>query len=240
MSFYDGEVFERKPKGEKVDFPIVEIFDSIEGEGKRAGEMSIFIRLAGCNLRCRWCDTLYSLKKEDAAESLSEEELIGRVKEYPWKNITLTGGEPLIHDCLHVCRNLAELGYEVNIETNGAVPLLPYRPDNLFYSMDWKCPDSGMNNSMEYENLWRLNKNDVLKFVVCSQRDLLEVCRIHNTYLQAKEKRVLTIPRFFISPVWGKIKPVEIVEYMKARRMDYARLQLQLHKIVWKPEERGV
>lgn len=63
MSFYDGEVFERKPKGEKVDFPIVEIFDSIEGEGKRAGEMSIFIRLAGCNLRCRWCDTLYSLKK---------------------------------------------------------------------------------------------------------------------------------------------------------------------------------
>ena len=104
-------------------FHITEIFDSIDGEGKRTGFMAVFLRLAGCNLRCNYCDTAYSLTLEDTAEALTEEEVIRRIHSYPWKRLTITGGEPMLHPLHHLCRTLGQEGYDINIETNGAVPL---------------------------------------------------------------------------------------------------------------------
>lgn len=217
-------------------FPIVETFDSIEGEGKRAGAMAVFIRLAGCPLRCRWCDTKYGLRVQDAAERLTSDQLMGRVKAYPWKLVTITGGEPLSQPVLPFIKDLACAGYEVNIETSGAVPLLPYRPQGIFYSMDWKCPGSGENYRMRRGNLWELGRDDVLKFVVCDETDLREVIKIHNDYTAKGVEH----PQFFISPVFGEIEPKQIVDFVKRHRMNYARIQIQMHKVIWPPDMRGV
>ena len=93
-------------------FHVTEIFDSIDGEGKRTGLMAIFVRLAGCNLRCSYCDTAYSLSLTDTAEALTEEELLSRIHAFPWKKITLTGGEPMLHPIRHLCEVLGKEGYE--------------------------------------------------------------------------------------------------------------------------------
>lgn len=116
----------------KNKFPVAEIFDSIEGEGKRTGYMAVFVRFAGCNIRCTYCDTAYALKESDAEEFLTKEELLSCIRSYPWKRITFTGGEPLLQPLQEICDILGEEGYEINIETNGAVPLLARRPQNLF------------------------------------------------------------------------------------------------------------
>ena len=94
----------------KNKFPLSEIFDSIDGEGKRTGYMVIFVRFAGCNLRCTYCDTAYALKESDAEEFLSEEEILERIHSYPWKKITFTGGEPLLQPLSHLCDILSEEG----------------------------------------------------------------------------------------------------------------------------------
>lgn len=216
-------------------FNVTEIFDSIEGEGKRAGQMSVFIRLAGCNLRCRWCDTKYSLCKEQGTP-MTFSEILEKVKSYPWKCVTITGGEPMLWPIYDLCNALADMGKEINIETNGAVRLFKERPKNTFYSMDWKCPGSGMSGMMMQENLKRLTKDDVLKFVVCSLEDLT-IAKIEDWgYRNEKENK----PQFYISPVWGEIEPKDIVAFMKERGMADAKIQLQLHKIIWDPNKRGV
>ena len=97
----------------KNKFPVAEIFDSIEGEGKRTGYMAVFVRFAGCNIRCTYCDTAYALKESDAEEFLTKEELLGRIRSYPWKRITFTGGEPLLHPLQEICDILGEEGNEV-------------------------------------------------------------------------------------------------------------------------------
>lgn len=116
----------------KNKFPVAEIFDSIDGEGKRTGYMAVFVRFAGCNIRCTYCDTAYALKESDAEEFLTKEELLGRIRSYPWKRITFTGGEPLLQPLQEICDILGEEGYEINIETNGAVPLWRAVPKIFF------------------------------------------------------------------------------------------------------------
>ena len=129
-------------------FHVTEIFDSIDGEGKRTGYMAVFIRLAGCNLRCNYCDTAYSLSLSYTKEALTEEALLERIHRFPWKRITITGGEPMLHPLHHLCTALGEEGYDINIETNGAVPLWRERPEGVFYTMDFKCGGSGMKKFM--------------------------------------------------------------------------------------------
>ena len=201
----------------KNKFPVAEIFDSIEGEGKRTGYMAVFVRFAGCNIRCTYCDTAYALKESDAEEFLTKEELLGRIRSYPWKRITFTGGEPLLH-----------------IETNGAVPLLARRPQNLFYTMDYKCTDSGMKSFMRLPNLKELTEDDVLKFVVSSKTDLEDMKEIIIKYFPRGG------PKFYVSPVWGKIEPRELVEYVRKEKLAEVCVQVQLHKIIWEPDRRGV
>ena len=217
------------------ELQVVEIFDSIDGEGKRTGELATFIRLAGCNLRCSYCDTPYGLEFNQG-NKMKLSEIISKCKEYGNKNITLTGGEPLAR--IYVNDLIEELilnGFEVNIETNGSIPLYNTpKLKNVFYTMDYKCSSSEVEDKMDLKNLDFLDEEDVLKFVVGNELDLSNckyILENHNIKAQV-----------YISPVFGKIEPVEIVNYMKAHKKLFknARVQVQLHKIIWNPDERGV
>lgn len=210
---------------------VVEIFKSIDGEGIRAGYPVVFIRLAGCNLRCTYCDTKYSYDGKEYPD-MTVDEIVKRVLRFGCSRVTLTGGEPLIHeDVDFLVEDLTDHGIEVNIETNGSVDISPYTANlNVIVTMDYKCPISGMEDRMLFSNLHELRKKDVLKFVVGSKEDL-DICR---NLCHSSEASV------FISPVFGSIEPKEIVEYILDRGMDDCRVQLQLHKFIWDPEKRGV
>lgn len=213
---------------------VVEIFKSIDGEGIRAGYPATFIRLFGCNLRCSYCDTPYGYEGNDYKE-MTVDEIVQECLCLKCNRITLTGGEPLIHkDVNNLIKNLLVNGFEVNVETNGSVDimLLKFLYPQVIITMDWKCPSSGCEDKMLIENLKHLKRKDVLKFVVGSKEDL-EKCRsICNE--QELECSI------FISPVFGKIKPSEIVDYMLENNMMDCRIQLQMHKFIWNPDKRGV
>ena len=209
---------------------VVEIFKSIDGEGIRAGFPVTFIRLFGCNLRCSYCDSLYACDGTGYSD-MNIEEILIEVYKLGCKRITLTGGEPLIHkDSKKLIVALITDGFEVNIETNGSIPVGDVMLSNVILTVDYKCPTSGMESKMHMTNLERLRDKDVLKFVVGSREDL-DVCR---------RLRKFTKAQIFISPVFGKIEPKEIVEYMLVNEMEDCRIQLQLHKFIWNPEQRGV
>lgn len=208
-----------------------EIFYSIDGEGRRAGCASVFVRLAGCNLRCDYCDTAYALSFKDGTE-MDVSEIITEIEKYSCKNITITGGEPLIHnECKTLIKSLWEKGYDVVVETNGSVSIM----DVAQYAsicMDWKMPSSGMCDEMVEDNLGILWKMDVLKAVVRAS-DL--------PYLRFfLDKHSLKCP-VYISPVYGEIQLPEIAEFIKKYHGDnILRMQLQMHKFIWNPNERGV
>lgn len=210
---------------------VVEIFKSIDGEGIRAGFPVTFIRLEGCNLRCSYCDTKYSYDNAKYTE-MTVDEVYDKVYKLGCERITLTGGEPLIHeDVDKLVDRLTSDGFEVNIETNGSINISDYIDMNkVLLTMDYKCPSSGMSNQMLLCNLKTLRRRDVLKFVVGNKEDL-DTCHDLIKYTRAQ---------VFISPIFGKIEPKEIVEYMLEHDMQDCRIQLQLHKIIWNPEERGV
>lgn len=219
----------------EATFNVIEIFGSIDGEGKRTGELTTFIRLAGCNLNCSYCDTKYAQNFEDG-NKMTIFEILEKVKKIGNRNITLTGGEPLkrfyIYDLIE---QLSMNEFCVNIETNGSIPLYEApRLKNVFYTMDYKCPSSNMECSMDLQNLKFLDEDDVLKFVVGSEEDLDKCCRILG------QNNI--VAQVYISPVFGKIELKEIVNYMKLRKdiFNKAKVQAQLHKIIWNPDERGV
>lgn len=212
-----------------------EIFGSIDGEGLRTGELATFIRLAGCNLRCTYCDTAYALKCNQGNE-MTIDEILEAVEEIGFKNITLTGGEPLIHrNVEQLIDRLIESGFKVNIETNGSVDITPYINKDVLITMDYKTPASGEVNKMLLSNLEKLRESDVLKFV-CDADDLIHITSILKIY---KPKCYI-----YLSPIFGKIEPAELVDYLKGLNSvvdtSKMRVQVQLHKIIWNPEERGV
>ena len=213
-------------------YPVVEIFDSIEGEGKRTGYMAVFVRFAGCNLRCSYCDTGYAQKLSDAAEYLTLEQLLGRIHQYPWKRVTLTGGEPMLQDLEPLCRELGLEGYEVNIETNGAVDLFQERPWNLFYTMDVKSPSSGERAAMHMANLDLLTAQDVIKFVVGTEEDLQDMLQVVRAYRGPAQ--------LYLSPVFGQMEPARLVDFVREHALEHVCVQVQLHKVIWDPEARGV
>lgn len=206
-------------------YRVSEIFHSIDGEGKRAGTLASFIRLTGCNLRCSYCDTRYAY---DGGEIMTAEDI---VKQLRCKNVTLTGGEPLAQEPFEL---LSVLGrYSVNIETNGSIDISEYMKfPNVFFTMDFKCGSSGETEKMHFGNLELLREYDVLKFVVGSDADLCQAMSITRQY---KIKAAV-----YVSPVFGGITPAEIVNFMQENDLEDWRLQLQLHKIIWSPNERGV
>ncbi len=212
-----------------------EIFSSIDGEGLRTGELATFIRLAGCNMRCSYCDTLYALNGNDGRE-LKISEIIKKVEKYKTKNITLTGGEPLIHkDVDLLIDELINKGYKVNIETNGSILIDKYL-NRCLITMDYKAPSSLMEKKMLLSNIEKLTDSDVLKFVV-KESDFNTVEKTIKSY---------NIKSYiYISPIFGKVEPAKIVEFMKVMsergvNMEKVRVQVQLHKIIWNPDMKGV
>lgn len=214
---------------------INEIFSSIDGEGIRTGELATFIRLAGCNLRCRYCDTEYALDNNSGSE-MNITEILNEVKKYKNRNITLTGGEPLAHkETNKLIEELIKNNYFVNIETNGSIDIEPYIGKCLI-TMDYKCKSSLMEKTMLLSNLEKLSETDVLKFVINSEDfDCIE-----------KILRDFNIKSYiYISPIFNEINLPDIVEFMKKCNekgidMSKVRMQVQLHKIIWNPDMRGV
>lgn len=212
---------------------VVEIFTSIEGEGIRMGYPVTFIRLYGCNLNCSYCDTRYSCEGYDGTE-MSVSEVIEKAKEAGVKRITLTGGEPLIHKNVEeLVDGLVNEGFEVNIETNGSVDIYPYiKKENVIITMDYKSISSGMADKMNHKNLKCLRNQDVLKFVVGNKEDLDDMKRIIETYSPSCN--------IFVSPIFTKIELPDMVDYIKDNKLNDCRIQVQLHKIIWEPSQRGV
>ena len=230
---------------------INEIFSSIDGEGIRTGFPVTFIRTYGCNLLCSYCDTLYAVDpqteedKQNAFTSMEIDEILEKCIELKNRKITFTGGEPLIQkDAPELVARLLEEGFEVNIETNGAVDLREFNDklidvlsddellNKMIYTLDYKCPSSGMEDKMILENIDYLNEIDVLKFVVGSQQDLDTMKKIVTEYQPECN--------IFVSPVFGNIEPSAIVDYVLENNLQKVRVQLQLHKIIWDPATRGV
>lgn len=202
-----------------------EIFDSIDGEGKTAGELATFIRLCGCNLRCTYCDTTYAFTE---GKEMTVPDIVQHVT-YP--HVTLTGGEPLSQDVHGLLAALA--GHSVNIETNGSIDITPYFGyDHVWFTIDYKSLSSGMSDAMELSNFSRLRRQDVVKFVVGNRADLEQAAAITREY---------DMPcSIFVGPVYGCIAPAEIVDFMKDHDLTSWKLQLQLHKYIWDPNLRGV
>ena len=231
-----------------MDFKVVEIFDSIEGEGKRAGALASFVRLAGCNLRCSYCDTTYSFGDEYSVMSIDD--ILARLNERRLYNVTLTGGEPLLAPGVEVLVNrLISDGFEVNIETNGSVDISPvlscFKDLNmcdmrrLFFTMDYKLPSSGVNHAMFADNFSRLSEWDVIKFVVGGHDDI----RCMIKFLEDLKDNFggAIVPQVYIGAVHRGYELQDLVEVMlNTPILKDARLQLQFHKIIWDAEERGV
>lgn len=213
---------------------IVEIFKSIEGEGKRAGLPATFIRIFGCNCNCSYCDTRYGCVG-DGYKDMTILEIVDEVEKLGLKNITITGGEPLIHKETEelVMALFRRLGAQINIETNGSIAINPLWP--CFYTIDYKCPSSGMESKMYLPNFsLSASCKDVIKFVVGSDEDLKRAFEIIKDY--DLENRC----EIYLSPVFGKIEPSEIAKFMLDHDLQNTKVQLQLHKYIWDPNKRGV
>jgi 7-carboxy-7-deazaguanine synthase len=223
-----------------IKIPMVEIFETVEGEGTRAGFPTVFVRLFGCNLRCTWCDTTYSYPPAEAEKVLTIQEIVEAVRQYRSTHVCLTGGEPLLYGnkSIALIRELLTIDRltDLHIETNGAVDLGPFLAavdsPKVRYIMDFKLPDSGEMDKMITENLGKLRKQDELKFVIGSERDFETAKAILANY------RTEALPLF--SPVWETMPPAKLVELMLRHGLSHVKLNMQLHKIIWDPSARGV
>ncbi len=218
-------------------FAVVEKFVSINGEGIRAGELAVFIRFRKCNLNCSYCDTKWANTESAEAEMMSAEDIARYIAETGVKNVTLTGGEPLLQENIYdLIEILIKQGNSVEIETNGSISIakLSQKPCRPIFTLDYKLPDSNMEKNMLADNYSYINENDAVKFVAGSKSDLEKALQIINEYDLTKKCHV------YISPVFNRINPVEIVDFMSENKLNDVRLQLQLHKFIWNPDERGV
>ncbi len=216
---------------------VVEKFISINGEGPKAGELSVFIRFKGCNLSCSYCDTKWANEPNCTYEELSPKDILSFILDSGIRNVTLTGGEPLLQDempqLLDFLASYRDIRTE--IETNGSIDLSSYtgnmRPS---FTMDYKLGSSEMTQAMLHSNLKLLGRNDTVKFVVASLEDLNEANDIITGYALIDKCYV------YLSPVFGEMDPAKIVKYMAEHKANGIRLQLQMHKYIWDPEKRGV
>lgn len=214
---------------------VIELFLSVNGEGLKSGELATFVRFAGCNLRCPYCDTKYSYENPKYIE-MSIDEIISKIESFKAYNVTLTGGEPLIQKDIDILiKKLSDKGYRVELETNGSVDISKYVGlKGVAFTLDYKGPTSLMEDKMLLDNYKYLTKNDVVKFVCGSTKDLEKARDIILKY------KLDEITNPFLSPVFGEISLEGIVDFMKENNLNHVRLQLQIHKIIWDKDKRGV
>lgn len=220
-----------------MNYRIVERFVSINGEGKKSGQLSVFIRFKGCNLNCSYCDTLWANKENVEYENMTEMEIYRFIKETGVNNITLTGGEPLIQDNILglVKYLLLDQKLQLEIETNGSIDISPFvNLNGLTLTMDYKLPSSRVESKMDISNLKKIRKEDVIKFVVSCESDLYTMKNI------IKEFDLVNRTNVYVSPTFEEIDPRDIVEFMKYNKLNNTTLNIQLHKIIWDKERRGV
>jgi len=221
-----------------ASFNVVEKFVSINGEGQHAGELAVFIRLRGCNLNCSYCDTRWACTDDALAQDMTEDELVEYVRTTGVKRVTLTGGEPLLAKDVGVLlkRFSKEEDIKVEIETNGSINIGPFVniPNPPAFTLDYKLAGSGMEGKMDLSNFEYLTSKDTVKFVCSAVEELKKVEEITDRYSLSSKCQVL------ISPVFGRIKPADMVDYLIEHKRNDIRLQLQLHKFIWDPDKRGV
>jgi len=239
-----------------VKIPVVEIFTSISGEGISAGEVLTFIRVAGCNLRCSYCDTVYGYDEyQRNNELLTADEIVERLKEMGASKLLCTGGEPLETEKSkrYLPLYLASIGFDVRIETNGSCPVYSTKEFDDFtnvefikihYVLDVKCPGSEMSaHNIFDKNFSKLHLGDEIKFVVACEEDMEFALGIIDKYKGVFSANEVVIN---FSPVFKSIETKDIVKMLVEKNAFFmahglkVRLSLQIHKIIWPPETRGV
>mgnify|MGYP001564945447 CR=1 FL=1 len=210
---------------------VCEIFYSIQGESTYSGLPCVFVRTAGCNLRCSYCDTRYAY--EDGIEMVSEE-IIEKIKTYKCRLIEITGGEPLVQldEVNKLIAILLANGYDVLLETNGSINLQSV-DQRVVKIMDLKCPDSGMSKTTCWENINHLIDHDQIKFVLSSRKDYEWAKKIIAKHFAYRKIELL------FSTAFNSIKPPEVVKWVLEDSLN-VRFQLQIHKYIWDPKTRGV
>ena len=245
---------------------VIEIFASIDGEGSRQGLLTTFLRLHDCNIRCSYCDTTYSYGIDSVFTEMTVAEVADVIESLGNHRITITGGEPLLQEAA-VVELIDELNrrkaetmqdntsgqagstciididkfdkremlnnslYDFNIETNGTI-IPSFHRDNVWFTYDYKTSSSLAEESMNIDIFKVATEHDLIKFVVGSPEDLDCMRRIIDQYPTAAQ--------IYVSPVWGQIEAVLIIDYMKAYNLQNVRFQLQIHKFVWDPDAKGV
>jgi len=208
---------------------INEIFKSIQGESTFAGLPCTFVRLAGCNLRCTYCDTNYAYYN---GKELSDEEIVSKIEEYGVKCVEFTGGEPLLQEeTPQMIKNLLDKDYNVLIETNGSI-CIGCLDKRLNIIMDYKSPRSGMNERMRPKNFDFLKKTDQIKFVLMDETDY-----DWSKKVITDNKLIERFDNILMSPAYGVLSPKSLVTWVLRDNLP-VRVQLQIHKYIWAPDER--
>jgi 7-carboxy-7-deazaguanine synthase len=203
---------------------ITEIFHSLQGESKTVGIPTVFVRLTGCPLRCQYCDTAYAF---DGGELMDLDAIKTLLEEIACDYVTVTGGEPLAQpNCLPLLEQLCDSGYNVSLETSGAMPIEGV-DKRVSIVMDLKTPASTEVNKNRYENIAFLKPSDQVKFVICDEKDYLwSKAKLDQYDLPAKVDEIL------FSPSFDEIEPAQLAEWILRDKLKI-RMQMQLHKQIW-------
>ncbi len=216
------------PAGELL---VHEIYLSVQGESTYAGLPCVFVRTSVCDLRCTWCDTPHAFNR---GERLGRAAVLAQVLAFDCPLVEVTGGEPLLQDEVYpLMAELADAGKEVLLETSGAHDIAAVDP-RVVVILDLKCPDSGEESRNHWPNLDRLKPTDEVKFVIASERDW------RWAEATIREHRLDERVTVLVSAVFGKLAPVQLVEWLLAAKLPRVRMQVQLHKVIWDPATRGV
>lgn len=214
-----------------MEINLIEIYSSVQGETSFTGLPTTFIRTAGCNLRCSWCDTTYSFGR---GEPWKFEEIFNEVEAKGCQHVCLTGGEPLIHkEALPLVQELCNRGYTVSVETGGSLNIAEV-DSRAHVILDIKCPDSGMSDRNHWQNLEHMRDKDEVKFVINGRNDFdwaVAVCEKHLLFSRK-------VPVLF-SPVHDVLEPKELIGWILENKIP-VRLNLQVHKYIWSPATLGV
>ena len=209
---------------------INEIYYSVQGESTHAGRPCIFIRLTYCNLRCTYCDTEYAFYD---GEDMEIPEIMNEIQQWDCNLVEVTGGEPLFQEeCIDLLNDLVNSSYEIMLETGGSLSISDV-PKEVIKIVDFKCPSSGMVK----KNLWSIvdhfQPHDEVKFVIGNREDFDWA---KNRIEEYSLDKICTL---LFSPTFGEIDPQQIVEWILAENLP-VRIQMQMHKMIWSPEEKGV
>ncbi len=212
-----------------MQLKIFEIFYSLQGESSRVGLPTIFIRLSGCPMRCHYCDTAYAFQ---GGSMMNIEDIIGSIKKYDTRFVTVTGGEPLAQkEVLNLLKALADSDYEVSLETGGGLSIKEVDP-RIKIILDIKTPESGEEKKNDWENLTLIHLKDEIKFVLCSREDYEWAKKILEQYNLTKKCSVL------FSPVYQVLDATDLGNWILKDQLP-VRMQIQLHKFLW-GEKQGV